>query len=131
MSHDRIEDIWGPTTPYAAGETWPARVDTHLRDGLREDDVDHWVQSACVLCSNGCGIDIGVRDGQMVGVRGREGDRVSRGRLGPKGLFGWQGQLRDRMLRANLPLRLICHLHADRPDLDERSVGVEHAVLAE
>src|SRR5690349_15879658 len=97
MAHDRIKDIWGPTTPYAAGEAWPARVDTHLRDGLREEAVDHWVQSACVLCSNGCGLDIGVRDGQMVGVRGRRDDRVSRGRLGPKGLFGWQGQLRDRI----------------------------------
>ena len=35
----------------------------------------------------------------MVGVRGREGDRVNHGRLGPKGLFGWQGQLRDRLER--------------------------------
>lgn len=26
----------------------------------------------------------------MVGIRGREVDRVNRGRLGPKGLFGWQ-----------------------------------------
>jgi anaerobic selenocysteine-containing dehydrogenase len=97
MAHDRIKDIWGPTTGFAAGEPWPVRVDTHLREGLREEDVEHWVQSACVLCSNGCGVDIAVRDGQMVGVRGREDDRVSRGRLGPKGLFGWQGQLRDRI----------------------------------
>ena len=97
MAHDRIKDIWGPTTGFAAGEPWPVRVDTHLRDGIHEEDVDHWVQSACVLCSNGCGVDIAVRDGQMVGVRGREDDRVSRGRLGPKGLFGWQGQLRDRI----------------------------------
>ncbi len=97
MAHDRIKDIWGPTTPYAAGEPWPARVDTHLRDGVHEEDVERWVQSACLLCSNGCGVDIAVRDGQMVGVRGRADDRVSRGRLGPKGLFGWQGQLRDRI----------------------------------
>lgn len=97
MTHGRIEDIWGTTTPYAAGQPWPTRVDSHVRDGLREDDVERWVQSACLLCSNGCGVDIGVRDGQMVAVRGRENDRVSRGRLGPKGLFGWQGQLRDRI----------------------------------
>jgi anaerobic selenocysteine-containing dehydrogenase len=43
-----------------------------------------------VLCSNGCGLDIAVRDGRMVGVRGRAGDRMSRGRLGPKGLHGWR-----------------------------------------
>jgi hypothetical protein len=38
----------------------------------------------------GCGMDIAVHDGRMVGVRGRRGDRVNHGRLGPKGLFGWQ-----------------------------------------
>jgi anaerobic selenocysteine-containing dehydrogenase len=43
-----------------------------------------------VLCSTGCGIDIGVRDGRIVGVRGREVDRVNHGRLGPKGLHGWE-----------------------------------------
>ena len=35
-------------------------------------------------------MDIAVADGRMVGVRGRGEDRVNRGRLGPKGLFGWQ-----------------------------------------
>jgi anaerobic selenocysteine-containing dehydrogenase len=44
----------------------------------------------CVLCSTGCGLDIGVRDGRMVGVRGRVADRVNKGRLGPKGLYGWE-----------------------------------------
>lgn len=52
--------------------------------------MDRWVQSACVLCSNGCGIDVAVAGGRLVGVRGRAQDRVNRGRLGPKGLFGWQ-----------------------------------------
>ncbi|PIG87663.1 periplasmic nitrate reductase [Aspergillus arachidicola] len=35
------------------------------------DTPDKWVQSACVLCSNGCGLDIGVKDGRVVGVRSR------------------------------------------------------------
>ncbi|GAM91374.1 hypothetical protein ANO11243_094240 [Dothideomycetidae sp. 11243] len=39
--------------------------------------------------SNGCGLDIGVKDGKVVGVRGRATDRVNKGRLGPKGLHGW------------------------------------------
>ena len=81
-SRDSIKDIWGERTPYE-GE-WPARVDQ-----LTSEDPDHWVQSACVLCSNGCGIDIGVKDGHIVGVRGRATDRVNRGRLGPKGLHSW------------------------------------------
>jgi len=34
-------------------------------------------------------MDIGVRDGRIVGVRGRAVDRINRGRLGPKGLHGW------------------------------------------
>lgn len=63
-------------------------------------EPERWVQSACLLCSNGCGIDLGVTDGRIVGVRGRAVDRVNHGRLGPKGLFGWQGQQRDRLTTA-------------------------------
>jgi ferredoxin-nitrate reductase len=86
---DRIADIWGGRTAYAAGEEWPARTDQYLADGVAEADVT-WVQSACVLCSMDCGMDVAVRDGRIVGVRGRTTDRVNHGRLGPKGLFGWQ-----------------------------------------
>lgn len=36
----------------------------------------------------------------MVGVRGREVDRVNKGRLGPKGLYGWQANnSKDRLTR--------------------------------
>jgi anaerobic selenocysteine-containing dehydrogenase len=63
-------------------------VDQYLEGDLTEADVDAWVKSACLLCSNGCGCDIAVKEGRMVGVRGRERDRVNRGRLGPKGLYG-------------------------------------------
>ena len=72
------------------GEQWPPRVDVSLADGVVEHDVERWVSSACLLCSNGCGLDIAVADGRIVGVRGRGEDRVNHGRLGPKGLFGWQ-----------------------------------------
>jgi len=85
---DRIADIWGERKPHARGTVWPARVDLHLDVGLAEADVDRWVQSACVLCSNGCACDIAVKDGKMVGVRGRASDVVNHGRLGPKGLYG-------------------------------------------
>jgi len=86
---DRIADIWGPQTPHARGTEWPARVDQYLDEDISESDVA-WLQSACVLCSNGCGLDVAVHDGRMVGVRGRAEDRVNHGRLGPKGLYGWQ-----------------------------------------
>ncbi|MBT2586397.1 molybdopterin oxidoreductase family protein [Arthrobacter sp. ISL-95] len=98
---DRITDIWGTRTPFPAGGDWPVRVDFALDGGLSEGDVDQWVQSACVLCSNGCGCDIAVKDGVMVGIRGRAEDRVNKGRLGPKGLFAsWQGVAnKDRLTR--------------------------------
>ncbi|WP_106814828.1 molybdopterin oxidoreductase family protein [Microbacterium timonense] len=98
---DRIAEIWGTRTPYARGERWPTRVDMKLADGIDPDEVDRWVQSACVLCSNGCATDIAVKDGRMVGVRGRPMDIVNHGRLGPKGLFGsWQGMAgADRLTR--------------------------------
>lgn len=98
---DRIADLWGPRTPHARGTVWPARVDLHLVDGLTEEEVDRWVPSACLLCSNGCGCDIAVKDGRMVGVRGRATDVVNHGRLGPKGLYGstaWAGST-DRLTR--------------------------------
>src|SRR3954453_12482670 len=81
-TQDRIADVWGPRTPYAGD--WPARVDERV-----VQEPDRWVQSCCVLCSNGCALDIGVKEGRIVGVRGRDADRVNRGRLGPKGLHGW------------------------------------------
>ncbi|WP_353510279.1 nitrate reductase [Intrasporangium sp.] len=109
MSTDRIQDIWGTRSPHRAGETWPSRVDMFLDDGVSESEVE-WHQSACVLCSNGCGMDIAVQAGRMVGVRGREQDRVNHGRLGPKGLYGWQAnrspdRLTTPLLRVDGELR--------------------------
>src|SRR4051794_39900710 len=45
-------------------------------------------------------MDIAVKDGRIVGVRGRAVDRVNRGRLGPKDLYGWQANNSpDRLTR--------------------------------
>lgn len=98
--NDRIEDLWGPRTPFAPGEQWPTRVDQHLADGLSDDDVQRWVQSASVLHSNGDALDIAVAGDRIVGVRGRAGDRVNRGRVDVKDLYGWQaGSSPDRLTR--------------------------------
>src|SRR3954471_15413897 len=83
-TRDSIADVWGERTPYHGEGAWPVRVDERV-----ETEPDRWVQSCCVLCSNGCALDVGVKDGRIVGVRGRAQDRVNRGRLGPKGLHGW------------------------------------------
>ncbi|MDF3312022.1 nitrate reductase [Rhodococcus sp. T2V] len=89
-AQDRIAEPWGTRTPYGPGQSWPARVDQFLADGVDPDAVDRWVQSASLLHSNGDALDIGVKDGAIVGVRGRGVDRVNKGRLDPKDLFGWQ-----------------------------------------
>lgn len=102
MRVDRIAEPWGTRTPYAAGGEWPVRVDRYLEPEAAERDVERWVPSCCIFCSNGCGMDIAVRDGRMIGVRGRASDRVNRGRLGPKGLFGWQANHSPDRLTAPL-----------------------------
>jgi len=107
---DRSADVWGTRTTFPAGGEWPVRVDEHV-----VEVPERWVQSACVLCSNGCGLDIGVRDGRIVGVRGRAEDRVNRGRLGPKGLYGWQAN--------NSPERLTHPLVRRGGELREASWG--------
>jgi ferredoxin-nitrate reductase len=86
MTPERIANPWGERTPYGRGEPWPTRVDTLLT----EDDPDAWVQTASVLHSNGDGYEFAVKQGRIVGVRGRAEDRVNHGRLGPKDLYGWQ-----------------------------------------
>lgn len=92
--HDRIADVWGPRTPYPHqgddSRVWPARTDQYLSAGIDGADVDRWVQTASVLHSNGDAYDFAVLNGSIVGVRGRPLDRINRGRLGPKDLFGWQ-----------------------------------------
>jgi|SRR5579884_1578789 len=85
MHDERIMDIWGARTPYASGASWPARQDQFLTGTLTAAEVDRWVRGACLLCSNGCGVEVAVKDGRMVGIRGRVEDRINHGRLGPKG----------------------------------------------
>jgi anaerobic selenocysteine-containing dehydrogenase len=123
---DRVAEPWGERTPYAQasrldavvdealgaakehlpqfpvrpGSPWPVRVDQYLADGIAEGEVNRWVQSSCVRCSNSCGMDIAVKDERIVGVRGRAVDGVNHGRLGPEGLFGWQANnTPDRLTR--------------------------------
>lgn len=55
-TRDGITDIWGPRTLYA-GTSWPVRIDQNVKE-----TPDRWVQGSCFLCSNGCGVDIGVKD---------------------------------------------------------------------
>lgn len=62
------------------------RIDINL--GI-QGEPDKWVHSACILCSNGCGMDIAVKGGKIVGVRGIADHPVNFGHLGPKGEHAW------------------------------------------
>ncbi|WP_287931880.1 molybdopterin-dependent oxidoreductase, partial [Arthrobacter sp.] len=129
---DRIADVWGRRTPYAQGGDWPVRVDEALAAGVRDEDVDAWVHSACLLCSNGCGLDIAVKDGAMVGVRGRAGDAVNRGRLGPKGLMAsWQGINNSDRLTVPLVRENGVLVESDWDTAMERIVGRSRSLLSE
>ena len=97
---DRIKEPWGTRTPYATGEPWPLRVDSFLEEGVSEGEVDRWVQTASLHHANGDAMDLAVKEGRLVGVRGRAVDRVNRGRLDPKDLFVWQAYgSEDRLTR--------------------------------
>jgi assimilatory nitrate reductase catalytic subunit len=48
--------------------------------------ADGWVNSTCGYCSVGCGMQLGVRDGKVVSVRGNPDHPVNIGKLCPKGL---------------------------------------------
>ncbi|GAA6032618.1 hypothetical protein JCM8097_004841 [Rhodosporidiobolus ruineniae] len=91
------DKLFGSRQPFHGDEkAWEPRVDYVLLEP--EEKVEKWVQSACVLCSNGCAIDVGVKDGQVVGIKGRAVDRVNKGRLGPKGMYGWTSmKAKDRL----------------------------------
>ena len=95
VTRNSIEDVWGARTPYHGAGRWPERVDENVIV-----QPERWVQSCCVLCTNGCGLDIAVREGRIVGVRGRADDRINRGRLGPKGMHAWMANASpDRLTR--------------------------------
>ena len=94
-SRESIKDIWGARTPHEPSTGWPIRVDQKITE-----EPERWIQAACVLCSHGCGCDIGIKAGRIVGIRGRAVDVVNKGRLGPKGMHGWQANASpDRLTR--------------------------------
>lgn len=71
VSGDRIADPWGRRTPYGRGGQWPVRTGTCLAEEVAEGGVEAWVRAASLLHSDGDAMDIAVRDGRIVGVRGR------------------------------------------------------------
>lgn len=48
--------------------------------------ADKWVNTTCGYCSVGCGMQLGIKDGRVVSVRGNPDHLVNTGKLCPKGL---------------------------------------------
>src|ERR671917_740930 len=128
---DRIANPWGERTPFVPGEEWPVRVDQFLEEGISEEEVDRWVQTASILHSNGDAYDMAVKDGRIVGVRGRGVDRVNKGRMDPKDLFGWQANNSEDRLAKPLVRRGGELVEASWDEVFDRIVGESKRLLEE
>jgi len=126
---DRIANPWGERTSFGRDEEWPVRVDQFLQAGVSEEDVDRWVQTASILHSNGDALDIAVKGGRIVGVRGRSVDRVNKGRLDPKDLFGWQANNSEERLQRPLVRKDGELVEASWDDAFDLIVGRSRALL--
>jgi anaerobic selenocysteine-containing dehydrogenase len=74
--------------------------------------ADRWVNSTCGYCSVGCGMQLGVRNGKVVSVRGNPEHPVNIGKLCPKGLaehyaINAEDRARYPMLRTNGELKRV------------------------
>lgn len=68
--------------------------------------AERWVNSTCGYCSVGCGMQLGVKDGKVVSVRGNPDHPVNAGKLCPKGLaehyaIEAEGRAKYPLLRKN------------------------------
>jgi anaerobic selenocysteine-containing dehydrogenase len=128
---DRIANLWGKRTPFGPGQEWPVRVDQFLEEGVSEDEVDLWVQTASILHSNGDALDIAVKEGRIVGVRGRGVDRANKGRVDPKDLFGWQANNSEDRLKKPLVRKNSALVEASWDEAMGRIVEHSKRLLAE
>ena len=54
------------------------------RESLSDVDLA-WEKAPCRYCGTGCGVEVGIRDGRVLAVRGDEASPVNRGLLCVKG----------------------------------------------
>src|SRR5262249_8735683 len=85
-----------------AAERYAYGVDPATGYVSQQKHADRWVKTTCGYCSVGCGMEIGVKQGRAVAVRGDANHPVNRGMLGPKGLS--EHLTIDAARRAQFPL---------------------------
>ncbi|MBI3352461.1 MAG: nitrate reductase [Nitrospirae bacterium] len=69
---------------------------------IHQKPVDKWVYTTCGYCSTGCGIELGVKDGKAVTVRGKADHPVNQGKLCLKGI--WEFEVMTTRERGEYPL---------------------------
>ena len=69
---------------------------------IRQNPVDDWRYTTCGYCSTGCGIEVGIKDGKAVTVRGKAGHPVNDGKLCLKGI--WEFEAINAPNRAVTPM---------------------------
>ncbi|HIO21184.1 MAG TPA: nitrate reductase, partial [Nitrospirales bacterium] len=57
---------------------------------VRRNPADRWAKTICGYCSTGCGIEVGVKDGRAVSVRGTKDHPVNQGKLCLKGIWEFE-----------------------------------------
>jgi anaerobic selenocysteine-containing dehydrogenase len=80
--------------------------DAHFGHTSASRVADKWVRTTCGYCSVGCGMLIGVNDGQAVAARANPSHPVNHGKLCPKGLsehhvLNASGRAKQPLLRKN------------------------------
>ncbi|MEW6637401.1 MAG: nitrate reductase, partial [Actinomycetota bacterium] len=53
-------------------------------NGAKRGQPERWTRSTCPYCGVGCGVEVGVRDGRMVAIRGDKAHPANFGKLCPK-----------------------------------------------
>lgn len=69
------------------------------------EQIDQWILSTCGYCAVGCRLYLGIRNSQIVSVRGDKNSPVNKGRLCLKGRYQWKALTVERatvpMVRRN------------------------------
>ncbi len=98
MSMTRRELIKLSAAAFAAGAL---NIPFAGRADASEDpiEVDKWVKGACRFCGTGCGVYVGVRKGQVAGIRGNPQAATNFGFLCVKGFKGYMSMYHPDRLK--------------------------------
>jgi nitrate reductase (cytochrome) len=89
MNVTRREMIKLSAAAFAAGTLNIPFAKSAAAQGEQDVVVDKWIKGACRFCGTGCGVYVGVRNGQAVGIRGNPQAATNFGFLCVKGFKGF------------------------------------------